>query len=112
MIRFFAVMLLAVSVLALHGRADTSAKEKEQAIVNSLGMQFVPVSIPGGKPVLMCIWKTRVKDFDAFVSETHYDATREMHSLSHDGKGENNAANWKRPGFDQTELNPVCGINY
>jgi formylglycine-generating enzyme required for sulfatase activity len=112
MIRFFAVMLLAVSLLALHGRADTADKGKEQAIVNSLGMQFVPVPIPDGKPVLMCIWKTRVKDFDAFVSETHYDATREMHSLSHDGKGENNAANWKRPGFDQTELNPVCGINY
>ena len=91
--------LLAVALLASQGRAQTTQttqptpttqatrRRPPRPIVNSLGMPFVPVPIPGGKPMLMCVWKTRVKDFDAFVDETHYDATQEMHSLSPKGKG-------------------------
>lgn len=55
-----------------------SAATKEQPYGNSLGMRFVPV--PTTK-VLFSVWETRVKDFEAFVEATKYDATGEMYSL-------------------------------
>lgn len=110
MIRCFAYGWLIVALTASYGWG--AELDKDHPFVNSLGMRFVPVPIPGGKPVLFCTWKTRVKDFDAFVAEAHYDATRDMYSLSPMGRGDHNVANWKAPGFSQTELNPVCGISY
>ncbi len=87
--------------------------DKEHPFVNTLGMKFVPVPIPGGKPVLFCVWKTRVKDFEAFVSETKYESEKSgMNALTPAGKGERNIGSWRIPGFAQTELNPVCGVNY
>ena len=89
-----------------------AAPDKSHPFVNSLGMQFLPVPIPDGKPVMFSVWKTRVKDFDAFVADTHYDATKDMYSLGSHGQNEHNVANWKAPGFSQTELNPVCGVSH
>jgi len=86
--------------------------DKKHPFENTLGMRFVPVPIDGGKPLLFCVWKTRVKDFDAFVTDTHYDATKDMWSFGNKGQGDHNVANWKSPGFAQTELHPVCGVSY
>ena len=97
-------------VLAV-GQVQAEQIDKQHPFVNSLGMKFVPVPIAGGKPVLFCIWKTRVKDFQAFVAETGYDATKDMQGLSPAGT-EASDGSWKSPGFAQTELNPVCGVNY
>jgi len=52
---------------------------REQAHVNSLGMEFVPA---GTSNVLVSRWETQVKDFAAFVKATGYDAFSE----STDGK--------------------------
>jgi formylglycine-generating enzyme required for sulfatase activity len=95
-----------------HGEAASSDKGKQPVVVNTIGMKFVSVPIAGGKPVLFSIWKTRVKDFEAFVADTKYDATKDMFSLSPHGAPEHNVNNWKLPGFDQTGLHPVCGVSY
>jgi len=58
---------------------------------NSLGMRFVPV----GK-VWVCVWETRVKDFQAF-----YDATRH-----------NAGPAWRDPGFKQSATEPVVEVNW
>ena len=110
MIRFFVGFMLIVTLSSLCGWA--APPDRNHPWVNSLGMRFIPVAIPDGKPVLFCIWKTRVKDFDAFVTDTHYDATKDMYSLGARGQGDYNVANWKAPGFAQSELNPVCGISF
>ncbi|MCD6051417.1 MAG: serine/threonine protein kinase, partial [Verrucomicrobia bacterium] len=59
--------------------------------VNSLGMRFVPVG-----NVWVCVWETRVKDFQAF-----YDATRH-----------NAGAEWRDPGFKQTASEPVVEVSW
>jgi formylglycine-generating enzyme required for sulfatase activity len=106
MIRVGPFALLLAVLLASLGRAE------DQPVVNSLGMKFVPVPVPGAKPVLFCIWKTRVKDFAAFTNDANYNATKDMYSLTASGKQDRNVANWKAPGFAQTEEHPVCGISH
>ncbi len=59
--------------------------------VNSLGMRFVPV----GK-FWICIWETRVKDFEQFYEQSHYNA----------GVG------WREPGFKQTPTHPVINVSW
>ena len=54
---------------------------------NSLGMKFTPVG-----EALFCVWKTRVKDYDAFCAATGH---------SHD-----------RPDFKQTDTHPVVLVNW
>lgn len=108
--RLFSIALCA---LLLAGRISLGASaDKDHPFVNSLGMKFVPVAIPGGKPLLFCIWKTRVQDFAAFADDAHYDATGKMYSLGAKGNGDRDVANWKAPGFEQTGLHPVCGVSY
>ncbi len=75
---------------------------------NTLGMKFVPV--PGTK-VLFGIWDVRVKDFEAFVKDTGYDATAGMYSLRSDG-WKQRGDTWKNPGFAQGPEYPVCGVNW
>ena len=110
MTRCWLFALLVVATAKTAAQAETP--DREHPLVNSLGMKFVPVPTPGGKAVLFSVWKTRVKDFDAFVAETGYDATKEMWSLSATGNQERKVANWKAPGFAQTEEHPVCGVSY
>ena len=58
---------------------------------NSLGMRFVPV----GK-VWVCVWETRLQDFQAF-----YDATRH-----------NAGPAWRDPGFKQSASEPVVEVGW
>ncbi len=57
---------------------------------NSLGMKFVPV---GG--VHFAATKTRVKDYEQFVADTHHSKTR-----------------WRSPGFEQTPDHPVVMVSW
>ena len=87
--------------------AGPKADEKYE---NSLGMKFVPVP---GTQVFFCIWKTRVKDFEAFASATGHDAAEGMWSLDPaETKFKQLGHTWKNPGFEQTPLHPVCGVNF
>ncbi|HWE02237.1 MAG TPA: SUMF1/EgtB/PvdO family nonheme iron enzyme [Tepidisphaeraceae bacterium] len=110
MTRYLSYAGLIVALTVSH--AVGAAADKDHPLVNSLGMRFVSVSIPGGKPVMFSVWKTRVKDFDAFATDAHYDATKDMYSMTPAGRGDRNVANWKAPGFAQTDLFPVCGVSY
>lgn len=60
--------------------------------VNSLGMEFIIV--PGTKG-LFGIWDTRVRDYRAYAEA----------NSGVDGK-------WKRPGFKQTDDDPVVNVNW
>ena len=111
MIRWIACICFIVVLLSIMPGRGASA-DKDTPFENSLGMRFVPVAISDDKPVMFSIWKTRVKDFDAFVSDAHYDATKNMLSLGAKGNGDRDVANWKSPGFPQTELHPVCGVSH
>jgi len=86
--------------------------DKVHPLVNSLGMKFVSVRIAGEKPVLFCICKTRVRDFEAFVNDTHYAASKDAWSLGTKAQGTRNVDNWKSPGFAQSELHPVCCVSH
>ncbi len=80
----------------------------ERRRTNSLGMQFV--AVPGVR-VLFSVWDTRFQDFAQFVSETGYDATARVMSMTMEG-GKRVGASWKNPGFDQDGTHPVCGVNW
>lgn len=92
-------LLLAAGMLATADR-----------FTNSLGQPFV--SLPGFT-AKMCVWETRVSDFAKFVNATGHDATGGMFTLGADDydwlpKGHT----WKEPGFPQTDLHPVVGVNW
>ena len=78
--------------LAKVGRILVRAGSVGGDFVNSLGMEFVPV--PGTKG-LFGIWDTRVRDYRAYA-----DANPGV-----DGK-------WKKPGFKQTDDDPVVNVNW
>jgi len=79
-----------------------------ESFVNSLGMKFV--AVPGVK-ARVCIWETRVIDFEAFVNATGYDATEGGRTLASEGWGARGGS-WKSPGFAQTPEQPVCCVNW
>lgn len=81
---------------------------KERPWINGLGMRFVPV--PGTR-VWFSVWDTRVQDFKSFVSETGYDATKGMWSISKSG-WEERGATWESPGFTQGWTHPVVGVSW
>jgi eukaryotic-like serine/threonine-protein kinase len=63
------------------------------AISNSLGMMFQPVG-----EIQVCIWPTRVKDFEAFLKTAYPDkASEEI---------------WKKPAFEQTPEHPVVNVTW
>ncbi len=112
--------LVAVGSLASMTR-PLSGLDETWFVENSLGMKIAkePLSSPrevAGKaetttPLRFAAWPTRVRDFDAFVAETHHDATSEMLSLSRDG-WTSRGASWRHPGFSQGSDHPVVGVSY
>ncbi|MBE7212142.1 MAG: SUMF1/EgtB/PvdO family nonheme iron enzyme, partial [Gluconacetobacter diazotrophicus] len=74
---------------------------------NRLGMRFLPL----GDGVQMSRWKTRVRDFAAFVEATGYDATGGMFSFR-GGADVASGATWREPGFPQTPDHPVVGVSW
>jgi formylglycine-generating enzyme required for sulfatase activity len=60
-----------------------------QRWLNSLGMRLVPLA---GSSVLMAIWETRVRDYDAFAREAGFTPPR--------------------PRFEQTPDHPVVNVNW
>jgi formylglycine-generating enzyme required for sulfatase activity len=87
---------------------EISKQIKAPEWTNSLGMRFV--TIPGST-LLYSIWLTRVRDFEAFVTNTGYDATKGMYSLQRDFWVQLGDT-WKSPGFEQTPTHPVCGVSW
>ena len=68
-------------------------------------MNFVPVS-----DIHVAAFETRVRDFEAFVQATHYDAEGGMISaMKQEGLTRRNLS-WKSPGFPQTPHDPVVGV--
>jgi heme-degrading monooxygenase HmoA len=72
-------------------------------------MSFVPVR---GTNVLFSVWDTRVRDFEAFVNATGYDATGGEDSYDFSGNLGKHGATWRNPGFVQGPTNPVCGVSW
>ncbi|HEY5891968.1 MAG TPA: bifunctional serine/threonine-protein kinase/formylglycine-generating enzyme family protein [Chthoniobacterales bacterium] len=73
---------------------------------NSVGMRFVPVG-----RIHFADSETRVRDFQAFVDATGYDAEGGMFSLGEDGFKQHGGS-WKNPGFPQTPNHPVVGVSW
>ena len=75
--------------------------------IPDLGMRFLPVAKTG---VLFSVWETRVRDFEAFVAATGYDAERVVFELRN-GVLVQGARSWRNPGFRQTPNHPVVGVS-
>ena len=71
---------------------------------NSLGLAYVPL-----EDVHFSKTETRVRDFEAFVNATGYDAVGGMYSLQRDGFKQHGQS-WKDPGFPQSPEHPVVGV--
>ena len=77
---------------------------------NSLGMRFAPV--PGTK-ALFCVWETRVKDFEAFIEASRYDAGKEIYVYTPEDNTELVPdRNWRQPGFLQAPDHPAVGVSW
>ena len=75
--------------------------------VNSLGVKFVPAGTDG---VLFSVWDVRVKDFQAFVTDSSYDVKTNIMSMKSDG-WQHRGDSWSSPGFSQTDDDPVVGVS-
>ncbi|MDF1814571.1 MAG: SUMF1/EgtB/PvdO family nonheme iron enzyme [Verrucomicrobiales bacterium] len=86
---------------------------KDSPFVNSLGMEFIPV--PGKPGVYMCRTETRVRDFEAFVNATGYDATEFVRTLE-SGGWKQAGGSWRNPRFPssspQTGDHPVTCVSW
>jgi serine/threonine protein kinase len=74
---------------------------------NSLEMRFVPLA-----NIYISVWQTRVRDFDAFVAATGYDAVGGMSSAITQNGFKLKEMSWKSPGFTQTPNHPVVGVSW
>jgi serine/threonine protein kinase/formylglycine-generating enzyme required for sulfatase activity len=74
---------------------------------NSLEMRFVPQG-----DAYLAVWQTRVKDFEAFVQATGYDAVGGMSSVVTQNGFKLNTLSWKNPGFNQKNDHPVVGVSW
>ena len=70
-------------------------------------MRFVPL---GG--IYISAWQTRLRDFEAFVQATGYDAVGGMASAVTQNGFKLNTMSWKTPGFVQAPEHPVVGVSW
>ena len=59
----------------------------------------------------MSIWETRVKDFEAFVEATGYDAAFDAWAFINE-RWAQHGISWADPGFDQTPFHPVTCVSW
>jgi serine/threonine protein kinase/formylglycine-generating enzyme required for sulfatase activity len=74
---------------------------------NSLEMRFVPLG-----NFYISVFQTRVRDFEAFVRATGYDAVGGMSSAVTQNGFKLNEMSWKAPGFQQDPDYPVVGVSW
>jgi hypothetical protein len=74
---------------------------------NSLDMDFIPLG-----EIHFGAFKTRVRDFKAFVDSENYDAIGGMATHQKDGFKDHGNNSWDKPGFHQTPDDPVVGISF
>jgi serine/threonine protein kinase len=84
-----------------------SPPQSGQSWTNTLEMRFVPVG-----NIHVAVWQTRLRDFNAFVEATSYDAVGGMSSAVVANGFKLNAMSWKSPGFAQTPEHPVVGVSW
>jgi serine/threonine protein kinase/formylglycine-generating enzyme required for sulfatase activity len=87
--------------------AARSPPQSGQSWTNTLEMRFVPIG-----NIHIAVWQTRVRDFNAFVEATSYDAMGGMSSVIVANGFKLNAMSWKSPGFTQTPDHPVVGVSW
>lgn len=77
-------------------KATTPAPERapssQSGLINSLGMRMLPLP---GEEVMVCIWPTRVRDFEVFAKAAGLKSNL-----------------WKDPGFRQTGDHPVVNVSW
>jgi serine/threonine protein kinase len=77
---------------------------------NSLGMKFVPLGTEG---VQMCVWETRVRDFEQFAAQSGFQTPWGLYTLvDAEWKNVTRELSWRQPGFEQTPDHPVCGVDW
>src|SRR5262245_58766410 len=107
---FLALILFGTGPRSQAGPAeDRVPAATNKALVNSLEMRLVPVKEVQG---LICIWETRVKDFDAFVTATGRRMVDRMWVSGNDGWKERAGYDLRNPGFPQTPDHPVVGVSW
>ena len=74
---------------------------------NSLEMRFVPLG-----NFRISVFQTRIRDFEAFVQATGYDAVGGMSSAVTQNGFKLNEMSWKAPGFQQDPDHPVVGVSW
>ncbi|HET9379145.1 MAG TPA: SUMF1/EgtB/PvdO family nonheme iron enzyme [Chthoniobacterales bacterium] len=87
--------------------AARSPPQSGQSWTNTLEMRFVPLG-----NIHVAVWQTRLRDFNAFVEATSYDAVGGMSSVIVANGFKLNAMSWKNPGFAQTPEHPVVGVSW
>jgi serine/threonine protein kinase/formylglycine-generating enzyme required for sulfatase activity len=99
-------------------RSGGVTASKKSPFVNSLHMEFVPA---GTRGVLFCRTDTRVRDFRQYAEETKLQQDGGIYGLkiktsmddSHSLEwGLDAAGSWERPGFSQTDDDPVVGVSW
>lgn len=105
-------------------KMEEAKKNTADSLVNGLNMKFARVP---GTTVLFSVWNTRVQDFQAFVNDTHFDATQGMKSwieyvppknllnLFDNGVRahfEQRGNSWQNPGWSQAPGDPVTGLSW
>jgi serine/threonine protein kinase/formylglycine-generating enzyme required for sulfatase activity len=92
---------------ALSSTSHARPPQPGKAWTNSIEMRFVPLG-----NIYISVWQTRVRDFEAFVAATGYDAVGGMSSAITQNGFKLNEMSWKSPGFSQTADHPVVGVSW